>query len=244
MDSSWSLYQIWMMMSVITKITLLVMALMLLCTVYNLALHLVRQRTAHLNARSILRLLEQRASLGEIIVALGRRRDLSSPLVFAGLQAFQSATSSFSNTEAIQVADLAMQRCERNSHLEAQRSLIPLDTVANIAPLMGMFSTVFRILNASRGPGVRGMAGGFAFSVIPIIVGLVAAVLAALVCGYASRGIEELDAHNIKLTQSVVAYLNTQTREQPTSVGEDSPSFATGGVKARHHGTRLLLTAL
>ena len=193
--------------------------------------------------------MRDHAPVGEIVASLGGKNDLSSPLVAAGLHAFQTAPSSLSNAEAIQSAELAIERRDRTAHLEAQRSLIPLDTIASVAPFLGMIATIIGILGSFRGndskmTGLQSISIEIAISLIPMIVGLAVAVVATWFYGHVSRGIEKLEARCSKLMLTLVAYLNAQSREQLTSTPLDSLPPRTDATKTLHHGMRLLLCAL
>ncbi len=77
-----------------------------------------------------------------------------------------------------------------------------------------------------------------------MIVALGVAAIAAWFYGIVSSGIERLNAQNLELMLEVVAYLDTQSREQLTSTPLDSLPPRTDATKTLHHGMRLLLCAL
>lgn len=249
MEFSWSFYDIWRWMNVVERASILTMAVILLGAVYTLLVQAVQQSKAHLAARASIRILKQKPILGEAVADLNKRAFLSSLIVLGGVDAFQHARRSVSDIEAVQLAESAMRRCERTIHLDAQLSLVPLDTIANVAPLIGMFATIFGILSSFRGgdsraTGLQIVSFGVAFALIPLAVGLSVALMSAWGYGNVSRAVERLDARNIRLMREVVAYLHDQCGARHTSPSEVSATPVTRLQKAHHRGTRLVLCAL
>ena len=249
MEFSWSLYDIWRWMNVIERATILPMALMSLCAVYTLLLHALQQAKANIAARASIQILKQRLIPGEAIADLNKRAHVLSLIVLGGLEAFQYAPSSVSDTEAVQLAESAMQRCERTINLDAERSLIPLDTIANVAPLLGMFATIFGIFSSFRGhdsnaTGLQIVSFGLAFALIPLATGLSVALMSAWGYRSVSRAVERIDTQNTSLMRQVVQYLHGQSRERNTGPSEVSTTPMTRLQKAHHRGTRLVLCAL
>ena len=248
MEFSWSLYDIWRWMNVIERASILTMAVMSLCALYTLLLTALQQAKARIAACSSIRILKRRPVLAEAIADLKKHSRLLSLIVLSGLEAFQCAPSSVSDTEAVQLAESAMQRCERTIRFDTQRSLIPLDTIANVAPLIGMFATIFGILSSFRGndsnaTGLQIVSFGVAFALIPLAIGLSVALLSAWGCGTVSRAAARLDAQSTGLMREVVGYLQGQVRNG-TPMSEVSATPMTRLQKTRHRGTRFVLGAV
>ncbi len=151
MDDSywWSLYGMWAWMGPITKATVVLMALMLLCATYNFLGQIERNHAAGIATVSALEILHRCAALNEVISSIETLDDkLSSPIVLAGLEAFKTAPDGFAEARPIELAKRAMDRREALAHLEARRRLILLDTVASVAPMLGMFATILALLGA------------------------------------------------------------------------------------------------
>lgn len=249
MEFSWSFYDIWRWMNVIERATILTIAVMSLCAVCTLLLHAVQQAKAYIAARASIRILKQKPILDEAIADLSKRAELSSLIVLGGLEAFQYAPTFVSDMEAVQLAESAMQRCERTIHLEVQRSLIPLDTIANVAPFIGMFATIFGIFSSFRGgdsraTGLQIVSFGLAFALIPLVIGLSVALVSIWGYSNVSRALERLDAENTRLMREVVGYLHDQSRKQNTGPSDGSAAPMTRLQKAHHRGTRLMLFTL
>jgi len=248
MEFSWSLYDIWRWMKVIERASILTMAVMSLCALYTLLLTALQQAKTRIAACSSIRILKQKPILAEVIADL-KHSILVSLIALSGLEAFQCAPSSVSDAEAVQLAESAMQRCERTIRFDRQRSLIPLDTIANVAPLIGMFATIFGILSSFRGhdskaTGLQTVSFGVSFALLPLAIGLAVALMSAWGYGNVSRAVERLEAQNTALMGEVVAYLHGQGRERNTNGSEASATPMTRLQKTHHRGTRLVLCAL
>ncbi len=109
------------------------------------------------------------------------------------------------------------------------------------------FSTMLAIIGVFRGTAesvaeyLTFVVNSLAHALVPVLIGLAVALLAALFHSYISRGIEKLDALNSALMQQVREYLRTQPRT--TTVGEPFPG-ETVVIKTPHHGNRLVLCAV
>jgi biopolymer transport protein ExbB/TolQ len=149
----WSWYGMWTWMGPITKATVLLMGFMLLCAIYNFVGHVRELHAANVAAKSGKQILSRRGTLNEVISAVRTSDDkLSVPVMLAGLETFKTAPSGVSDAEAVESAERAMERKEAVAHLMARQRLILLDTVANLAPLLGMFATMLAIMGSFRLP--------------------------------------------------------------------------------------------
>ena len=250
MDDSywWSLYGMWAWMGPITKATVVLMALMLFCAIFNFLEQVEKNHAAGIATISALEVLRRCAPLNEVISSIETLDDkLSSPIVLAGLEAFKTAPTSVSDALATRLAERAMERREALVHLEARRGLILLDTVANLAPMLGMFATMLAIMGSFRataesaGEGRAFLTNSLVHALVPVAIGLAVAIPTAMFFSYVSGGIEKLDARNRALMQQVREYLRTQPRA--TAIEELFP--AEGAVtKTPHSGTRLVLGAV
>ena len=250
MDDSywWSLYGAWAWMGPITKATVVLMALMLLCAIYNFLGQVERNHAARIATVSALEVLHRCAPLNEVIASIEILDDkLSSPIVLAGLEAFKTAPTSVSDALATRLAERAMERRAALAHLEARRGLILLDTVANLAPMLGMFATMLAIMGSFRataesaGEGRAFLTNSLVHALVPVAIGLAVAIPAALFHGYVSRGIEKLDACKLALMQEVVVYLNSQPEVRAS---EDVRLIDTQISQLPHCGNRMVLGAV
>ena len=112
-------------------------------------------------------------------------------VVNAGLQEFRahSASSDISGEE-IEASKRALQRAIAIKSAEFRRGLSGLATVGSTAPFVGLFGTVFGIINAFTGmksaesAGIGAVAGGIAEALIATAIGLGVAVPAVWAFNY------------------------------------------------------------
>lgn len=249
MDDSywWSWYGMWSWMGPITKATVVLMVLLLLCAIYNFLEQVEKQQGGRIAANSALEILHRGAPLKEVVASIETLDDRqSSSVVLAGLEAFKTAPSGVSDVLAVRLAERAMERQEALAHLEARRSLILLDTVANLAPMLGMFATTRAILHTFGGIAMARQAffayitKSISHAVVPAAIGLAVAAPTALFYSSVSRRIENLDARNLAMMQEVLSYL----RDQPRVSSEDTLPIDTRTRKALHCGNRLMLSGV
>ena len=176
------------------KTSILTMAVMSLCALYTLLLTALQQAKARIAACSSIRILKRRPVLAEAIADLKKHSRLLSLIVLSGLEAFQCAPSSVSDTEAVlKVAPSAMRRCERTIRFDTQRSLVGLLRYdcecctfdRNVCHDIRNLSSFEE--NDSNATGLQIVSFGVAFALIPLAIGLSVALLSAWGCGTVSR---------------------------------------------------------
>jgi biopolymer transport protein TolQ len=130
----------------------------------------------------------------------------------------------------------ALQRClqlaanEEIAHL--QRNMAWLATTASAAPFIGLFGTVWGILNSFRGLGnaggatLRAVAPGIAEALIATAVGLFAAIPALIFYNYFSQRIREIRA---RMDDFSLEFFNLAERNYGESDGLLEPERATRG---------------
>src|SRR5439155_20824571 len=103
--------------------------------------------------------------------------------VNSGLQEFRDPEqSSDISGEEIEASKRALQRAIAIKTAEFRRGLSGLATIGSTAPFVGLFGTVFGIINAFRGmknaetAGIAAVAGGISEAVFTTALGLVLAV--------------------------------------------------------------------
>ncbi len=112
-------------------------------------------------------------------------------VVNAGLQEFRAhdGTSDISGDE-IEASKRALQRAIAIKSAEFKRGLSGLATIGSTAPFVGLFGTVFGIINAFTGmkaaesAGIGAVAGGIAEALLTTALGLAVAVPAVWVFNY------------------------------------------------------------
>jgi biopolymer transport protein ExbB/TolQ len=112
-------------------------------------------------------------------------------VVNAGLQEFRAhQVSSDISGEEIDASKRALQRAEAIKISEFKRGLSGLATIGSTAPFVGLFGTVFGIINAFQGmksaesAGISAVAGGIAEALFTTAFGLLVAVPAVWLFNY------------------------------------------------------------
>jgi biopolymer transport protein TolQ len=115
----------------------------------------------------------------------------------------------------IENIERAMRRAMRLQTTRLERALIFLATTASTAPFVGLFGTVWGIMDAFRGlavtktSSIQAVAPGIAEALIATAVGLSAAIPAVMAYNYFSRQIRVLAAD---MENFVAEFLNIAER--------------------------------
>jgi biopolymer transport protein ExbB/TolQ len=119
----------------------------------------------------------------------------------AGVQAFiEGKEAKLSFDEQIESASRASERSKTLFNQELRRGLSILATIATSSPFIGLFGTIFGIINAFRGMaltgsgGIGAVAGGISEALVTTAVGIGVAVLALWVFNMLNTKIEVFDA--------------------------------------------------
>jgi biopolymer transport protein TolQ len=112
----------------------------------------------------------------------------------------QTATGEgeFSEEGGVNNVERAMRRAMREQVTHLERALTFLATTASTAPFIGLFGTVWGIMNAFRGlsvtqsSSIQAVAPGIAEALIATAVGLSAAIPAVMAYNYFSRQVKVL----------------------------------------------------
>jgi biopolymer transport protein ExbB/TolQ len=131
----------------------------------------------------------------------------------AGIQAFvEGKEAKLSTEEQIETAARGSQRAKTLFSQELRRGLPILATIATSAPFIGLFGTIFGIINAFRGMqltgsgGIGAVAGGIAEALVTTAVGIGVAVLALWVFNTLNSRIEIYDAEMENTSSQVVDF--------------------------------------
>lgn len=118
-------------------------------------------------------------------------------VVNAGLQEFRShQLSSEISGEIVDASKRAQQRASAIKIAEFKRGLSGLATIGSTAPFVGLFGTVFGIINAFQGmktaetAGISAVAGGIAEALFTTAFGLLVAVPAVWLFNYFTSKVE------------------------------------------------------
>lgn len=109
-----------------------------------------------------------------------------------------SAEEDFSEEGGVDNVERAMRRAMREQVTRLERALTFLATTASTAPFIGLFGTVWGIMNAFRGlsvtqsSSIQAVAPGIAEALIATAVGLSAAIPAVMAYNYFARQVKVL----------------------------------------------------
>lgn len=131
----------------------------------------------------------------------------------AGIQAYiEGKEAKLGFDEQIATASRASERAKTMFSQELRRGLSILATIATSSPFIGLFGTIFGIINAFRGMaltgsgGIGAVAGGIAEALVTTAVGIGVAVLALWVFNSLNTRVEVFDAEMSNTSSQVVDF--------------------------------------
>ncbi|PYS81740.1 MAG: flagellar motor protein MotA [Acidobacteria bacterium] len=142
-------------------------------------------------------------------------------VVNAGLQEFRAhdASSDISGDE-IEASKRALQRAIAIKSAEFKRGLSGLATIGSTAPFVGLFGTVFGIINAftgmkaAEGAGIGAVAGGIAEALLTTALGLAVAVPAVWLFNYFTGKVDGFIVEMDNSASELIDYfLKNRTRQ-------------------------------
>ena len=142
-------------------------------------------------------------------------------VVNAGLQEFRAhGQSSDISGEEIEASKRALQRAIAIKSAEFRRGLSGLATVGSTAPFVGLFGTVFGIINAFTGmksaesAGIGAVAGGIAEALLTTALGLAVAVPAVWLFNYFTGKVDGFIVEMDNSASELIDYfLKNRTRQ-------------------------------
>jgi len=134
-------------------------------------------------------------------------------VVVAGLQEFKAHQMSTEIPgEDIEASRRALERAEAIVHAELKRGVSSLATIGSTGPFVGLFGTVFGIMNAfrsisaSKSTGIGAVAGGIFEALVTTAFGLFVAIPAVWVFNYFSNRIEAFDVEMGNSSSELIDY--------------------------------------
>src|SRR3954468_16689169 len=175
-----------------------VVGILLLMSVYSIAIMVERYLTysqAKKQSREFAPRVAQALKNDRIEEAINisdkHRRSHLAMVVSSGLQEFRAhEQSSDISGDEIEASKRALQRAIAIKTAEFKRGLSGLATIGSTAPFVGLFGTVFGIINAFRGmknaesAGIAAVAGGISEALFTTALGLLVAVPAVWLFNY------------------------------------------------------------
>jgi biopolymer transport protein ExbB/biopolymer transport protein TolQ len=148
-----------------------------------------------------------------IKVAERNKKSHLAKVVTAGLMEFRAhEQSSDIPGETIEASKRALERTEAIVHAELKRGLGGLATIGSTAPFVGLFGTVFGILNAFTGiattkaTGLAAVAGGIAEALVTTAIGLFVAIPAVMMFNYLTGRVEAFDVEMDNSSSELIDY--------------------------------------
>jgi biopolymer transport protein ExbB/biopolymer transport protein TolQ len=175
-----------------------VVVILLIMSVYSIAIMVERfltYRAAKAQSREFAPRVAQALKNDRIEEAIAisdkHRRSHLAMVVNSGLQEFRAhEQSSDISGDEIEASKRALQRAIAIKTAEFRRGLSGLATIGSTAPFVGLFGTVFGIINAFRGmknaesAGIAAVAGGISEALFTTALGLLVAVPAVWLFNY------------------------------------------------------------
>jgi len=134
-------------------------------------------------------------------------------VVVAGLQEFRAhQMSSEIPGEEIEASKRALDRADAIVHAEMKRGVANLATIGSTAPFVGLFGTVFGIINAFRGmaleksTGIGAVAGGISEALVTTALGLFVAVPAVWAFNAFTSKVEAFDVETGNSSSELIDY--------------------------------------
>jgi biopolymer transport protein ExbB/TolQ len=244
--TTFGLIDVWRWMSSVSRGVILVLAVMVLHTVSITGDRLVTFGRARRQSRVFVR---QSSPVGiqhpEKVLALAKRYPQShvAKVVASGLIHISQSPSWLSRPDEIECCKGSMRRANSMTHSELQYGLATLATIASLAPFIGLFGTLFGILNSfgrmtGQVDAVRAyVAGGLSDALLTTAMGLLVAVPAAWSHNFFRDWLSVLQIEMENASSELVGYLSRRDWRVPAeSVGDVSGEAGMLSLTPDHDG--------
>lgn len=201
------LIEMWEAMGAVAKTVAILLIALSIVTIYMLIERLLVFARASKKSREVAPKLADLLKSGNLkdALALSNKKDYKGShlarVTAAGVQAFiEGKEAKLSFEEQIESASRGSERAKTLFNQELRRGLSVLATIATSSPFIGLFGTIFGIINAFRGMqltgsgGIGAVAGGISEALVTTAVGIGVAVLALWVYNMLNSKIEVFDA--------------------------------------------------
>lgn len=213
------LIEMWNQMAFIARTVAIILIVLSLVTIYLLIERILTYAAAKRKSREIAPKLSDLLKKGMISEALA----LSSKAEYRGshlARVTAGGTREFVeakqvNLDTQEIIDSAERGCERANTMfeqELRRGLSWMATIATSSPFIGLFGTIFGIMNAFRGMartgsgGIGAVAGGIAEALITTGVGILVAIIALWCYNYLNSRIEIYKAEMANTSSQLLDY--------------------------------------
>jgi biopolymer transport protein ExbB/TolQ len=213
------LIEMWEAMGAVAKTVAILLIAMSIVTIYMLIERLLVFARARKKSREVAPKLADLLKSGNLkdALALSNKKDYKGShlarVTAAGVQSFiEGKEAKLSFEEQIESASRGSERAKTLFNQELRRGLSILATIATSSPFIGLFGTIFGIINAFRGMqltgsgGIGAVAGGISEALVTTAVGIGVAVLALWVFNTLNSKIEIYDAEMANTESQVVDF--------------------------------------
>jgi biopolymer transport protein ExbB/TolQ len=201
------LLEMWAAMGAVAKTVAIILIAMSIVSIYMLIERLLVFSRAKKTSRAVAPKLADLLKAGNLkdALSLSSKKDYKGShlarVTAAGIQAImEGKDAKLKLEEQIETASRGSERAKVLYNQELRRGLPILATIATSAPFVGLFGTIFGIINAFRGMqltgsgGIGAVAGGIAEALVTTAIGIGVAVLALWVFNILNSRIEVFDA--------------------------------------------------
>jgi biopolymer transport protein ExbB/TolQ len=222
-----SLIDLWSQMGAVAKTVAFILIGLSIVSLYLLIERLVVFARAKSRSRSIAPKLADMLKNGQIKEALelsakkeNRGSHLARVTAAGIIEYLEGKEANLSVEEQIGTAQRGCERASTIFTQELKRGLTILATIATSAPFIGLFGTIFGIMNAFRAMAVTGSGGigttasGIAEALITTAFGILVAVIALWFYNILSGRIEILGAEMSNTSSQIVDYFIRKSEEK------------------------------
>jgi biopolymer transport protein ExbB/TolQ len=213
------LLEMWAAMGPVAKTVALILIAMSIVSIYMLIERLLVFSRAKKTSRAVAPKLADLLKSGNLkdALALTSKKDYKGShlarVAAGGIQAIlEGKEAKLGMDEQLESAARGSERAKNLFNQELRRGLPIMATIATSAPFIGLFGTIFGIINAFRGMqltgsgGIGAVAGGIAEALVTTAVGIGVAVLALWCFSILNSKIEVFDAEMANTESQVLDF--------------------------------------
>ena len=213
------LLEMWAAMGAVAKTVAIILIVMSIVTIYMLIERELVFSRAKKTSRAVAPKLADLLKNGNLkdALALSSKKEYKGShlarVTAGGIQnLIEAKEAKLSFDDQIESASRGSERAKVLFNQELRRGLSILATIATSAPFIGLFGTIFGIINAFRGMqltgsgGIGAVAGGISEALVTTAVGIGVAVLALWVFNILNSKIEVFDAEMGNTQSQVVDF--------------------------------------
>jgi biopolymer transport protein ExbB/TolQ len=219
MQSGWSLIEMWQAMGPVAKAVAIILIALSIVTIYLYIERMLTFKRARNKSKAIAPKLADLLKAGNVkdALALASKKDNAGShlarITAAGIQEFLAGKDAKLSME--EQVESAIRGCKRAAALFTQdlkRGLPVMATIATSAPFIGLFGTIFGIINAFRGMaltgsgGIGAVAAGIAEALVTTAFGIGVAVIALWCFNLLNSRIEIYEAEMDNTTSQIVDF--------------------------------------